>query len=93
MARPRIPFEESTTYEVYQAYLEYVRTAKKIPNPNAFLEKILKPKLGYEMPKGSFAYHWLKLQLRGLIVVDPDTHAIGGPEIEIIVKSIGPADY
>lgn len=103
MARPTIPFEESATHEVYQCYRDYVRQENDpdrvndregyyfFPNPHVFWEKILRPKLGYEMPWGSFQYHWQRLQIKRhpltgepYIVVDETTKAVTLPELNLI---------
>jgi hypothetical protein len=106
MARPTIPFEESATHEVYEAYRSYVlqeNSPEKIeerqgryffPNPHAFWEKILVPQLGYDMPWGSFQYHWQRLQIKRnpvtgepYIIVDEVTKAVTMPEMNLIQRN------
>ena len=104
MARPRIPFEESATKEVYDAYRAYVlceddaeRAMRQegfyFPNPHWFWESVLKPQLGYDMPWGSFQYHWQRLQIQrhpvtGLpyIMVDDKSHAVTLPDIAFLER-------
>lgn len=87
MARPKAPFEETATYEVYQCYHDYAMANDEIPNPHAFWEKILVPKLGYQMPWGSFQYHLMKLQILGKLIVNADTKAVRFPELDIVKKT------
>lgn len=95
VARPRIPFEESATFEIYEAYRAYVLETEpfEFPNPHAFWEKVLKPQLGYEMPWGSFQYHWQRLQIKKhpqtgqpYVLVNDKTKAVNLPEFDLIGK-------
>ena len=86
MARRKTPFEESATYEVYLTYKQHVMNTDTIPNPHSFWEKILKPKLGYQMGWGSFQYHIMQLQIRGLLTIDETTKAVSFPELDVVEK-------
>lgn len=87
MARPRLPFEESATFEVYQEYKRYVVENDEYPCPHAFWKTILVPKLGYQMPYGSFQYHLLQLQIRRLIVINELTRAVRFLELDVVEKT------
>lgn len=86
MARPRIPFEETTTYEVYTQYRDYAMTHDQIPNPHAFWEQVFVPKLGYQMNWGSFQYHMMKLQIMGLVIIHQETKAVMFSDLDIVEK-------
>lgn len=90
MARQRRCFEDTTAFEIYNCYKNHAEQTATLPNPHAFWERILVPQLGYQMPYGSFQYHWMQLQIRALIKVDEITKAVSVPELVIREKNSAP---
>ena len=87
MARPLQPFEETIGNEIYQALLAFVDQYQMIPNPHAFWSKVLVAQQGYALSRGGFDYWFFRLQLAGLVRVDPITKAIRVKDIRIEVNS------
>lgn len=76
MARPLSPLEETIGGEIYNILLEFVDHARAIPNPHAFWKKVLIEQKGYIISRSAFDYWWMRLQLAGLIQIEPLTRAV-----------------
>lgn len=87
MARPLMPFEETVGNEIYTVLLDFVDSHQMIPNAHAFWSKVLVKQKGYALSRGGFDYWWFRLQLAGLVKVDPDTKAIQIRDVRLEVKS------
>lgn len=85
MGRHAIPFEDSPGGEIYSTLLEFVDIHQAIPNPHAFWSKVLCERKKYQISRGSFDYWWMKLQIAGLVSVEPETKAIKVSDVRLFV--------
>lgn len=83
MARPSIPLDESIGGEIYDILLEFVDAKQTIPNAHAFWQNILVGQKGYAISRSGFEYWWLRLQIAGLIEIEPLTRSVRVKDVRL----------
>lgn len=85
MARPTLPLSETLGGEIYDALLDFVDKEGAVPNAHAFWSNILVKERGYALSRGGFNHWWMRLQLVGLITVEPKTKTIKVHDVRVQV--------
>lgn len=87
MPRRTLPLRESIRGEIYDLLVSFAVANQAIPNAHSFWRNVVCEKLGYKIPWGSFQYHFMKLQIDGLVEIEPLTKAIKITGVELIPKN------